>query len=67
MKKNTLFAKINNGLFWQLIEAHAQKTESPKVQAIWVDFAIYLPQFWQLVPPSEADTPEASVKQTVSA
>jgi glutamate synthase (ferredoxin) len=43
----------------QLIEAHAQKTGSPKAQAILADFAGYLPQFWQLVPPSEADTPEA--------
>jgi glutamate synthase (ferredoxin) len=43
----------------QLIEAHAQKTGSPKAQAILANFSTYLPQFWQLVPPSEADTPEA--------
>jgi glutamate synthase domain-containing protein 3 len=58
-KKNPLFAKINNAQLRQLIEAHAQKTGSPKAQEIWANFAVYLPQFWQLVPPSEADTPEA--------
>jgi glutamate synthase (ferredoxin) len=47
----------------QLIEAHAQKTGSPKAQAILADFAGYLQQFWQLVPPSEADTPEARTTQ----
>ncbi len=43
-----------------LITAHADHTGSPKAQLIlsrWVEF---LPQFWQVVPPSEADSPEAN-------
>ena len=43
-----------------LISAHAEKTNSPKAKAILADWANYLPKFWQLVPPSEANTPEAT-------
>ena len=43
-----------------LIEAHAEKTGSPKAKAILADWANSLPKFWQVVPPSEANTPEAS-------
>ncbi|QCS48219.1 glutamate synthase large subunit [Picosynechococcus sp. PCC 11901] len=44
-----------------LITAHAEKTGSPKAKAILANWANYLPQFWQVVPPSEADSPEANV------
>eukprot|EP00898_Chlorokybus_atmophyticus_P004776 jgi/Chlat1/529/Chrsp103S01113 len=44
----------------RLIQAHVDKTGSAKGQAILADWANYLPKFWQLVPPSEAHTPEAS-------
>ncbi|ANV85137.1 glutamate synthase subunit alpha [Picosynechococcus sp. PCC 7003] len=44
-----------------LITAHAEKTGSPKAKAILADWATYLPQFWQVVPPSEADSPEVNV------
>ena len=50
-----------------LIAAHGAKTESQKAQEILSRWAEYLPKFWQLVPPSEAQTPEASAKQAVSA
>jgi glutamate synthase (ferredoxin) len=43
-----------------LLEAHVAKTGSPKAQAILADWGGYLPQFWQVVPPSEKDTPQAS-------
>ena len=43
-----------------LIEEHVEKTGSPKGQAILDSWAESLPKFWQLVPPSEANTPEAS-------
>jgi glutamate synthase (ferredoxin) len=43
-----------------LLEAHAEKTGSPKAKAILADWASYLPQFWQVVPPSEKDTAQAS-------
>ncbi|WP_045441848.1 glutamate synthase large subunit [Picosynechococcus sp. NKBG042902] len=44
-----------------LITAHAEKTGSLKAKAILANWANYLPQFWQVVPPSEADSPEANV------
>nr|QJC58643.1 ferredoxin-dependent glutamate synthase [Synechococcus sp. UTEX 2380] len=44
-----------------LITAHAEKTGSPKAKAILANWASYLPQFWQVVPPSEANSPEANV------
>jgi DNA-cytosine methyltransferase len=47
--------------------AHGAKTGSQKAQEILSRWAEYLPKFWQLVPPSEAETPEASAKQAVSA
>jgi glutamate synthase (ferredoxin) len=50
-----------------LIAAHGAKTGSQKAQEILSRWAEYLPKFWQLVPPSEAETPEASAKQAVSA
>jgi glutamate synthase (ferredoxin) len=43
-----------------LIAAHADRTGSPKAQQILEHWPDYLPQFWQVVPPSEAETPEAS-------
>ncbi|XP_077218051.1 ferredoxin-dependent glutamate synthase, chloroplastic-like [Tasmannia lanceolata] len=42
-----------------LIEAHVEKTGSNKGSAILREWEAYLPLFWQLVPPSEEDTPEA--------
>eukprot|EP00262_Sarcandra_glabra_P009426 TRINITY_DN2380_c0_g1_i2.p1 TRINITY_DN2380_c0_g1~~TRINITY_DN2380_c0_g1_i2.p1 ORF type:complete len:1655 (+),score=354.53 TRINITY_DN2380_c0_g1_i2:80-4966(+) len=42
-----------------LIEAHVEKTGSDRGSAILREWEAYLPQFWQLVPPSEEDTPEA--------
>jgi len=43
-----------------LIAAHADRTGSPRAKAILAAWATYLPQFWQIVPPSEADSPEAN-------
>ncbi|HEY9832132.1 MAG TPA: glutamate synthase-related protein, partial [Stenomitos sp.] len=44
----------------ELIQAHAERTDSPKAKTILAHWSDYLPQFWQVVPPSEADTPEAN-------
>lgn len=38
-----------------------EKTGSGKGAAILKEWDKYLPLFWQLVPPSEEDTPEASM------
>ncbi len=48
-----------------LITAHAERTGSPKAQTILADWSHYLGQFWQVVPPSEADSPEAKADTTV--
>lgn len=45
-----------------LIQAHVDATNSAKGASILNDWANALPKFWQLVPPSEATTPEASVE-----
>ncbi|ONM60361.1 Ferredoxin-dependent glutamate synthase, chloroplastic [Zea mays] len=42
-----------------LIEAYVDKTGSEKGIAILREWEAYLPLFWQLVPPSEEDSPEA--------
>ncbi|MBF2063396.1 MAG: glutamate synthase subunit alpha [Calothrix sp. C42_A2020_038] len=47
----------------QLIAAHAQRTNSPKAKLILDNWQEYLPKFWQLVPPSEASSPEANPQQ----
>ncbi len=44
----------------ELIQAHAQKTGSAKAQQILDCWSEYLPKFWQVVPPSEAESPEAN-------
>ncbi|MGV0024151.1 glutamate synthase large subunit [Phormidesmis priestleyi] len=48
----------------ELIEAHGDRTGSPKAKAILADWSTYLPKFWQVVPPSEKDTPEANPEVT---
>lgn len=44
----------------QLVEDHAQRTGSERAHALLRSWDECLQNFWQLVPPSEADTPEAS-------
>ncbi|HEY9633649.1 MAG TPA: glutamate synthase-related protein [Coleofasciculaceae cyanobacterium] len=45
---------------FDLIQAHAERTGSPKAKRILANWSESLPQFWQVVPPSEADSPEAN-------
>nr|WP_017300618.1 glutamate synthase large subunit [Nodosilinea nodulosa] len=47
-----------------LIEAHLARTGSPKAKKMLANWSEYLPRFWQVVPPSEADTAEASSGQS---
>jgi glutamate synthase (ferredoxin) len=47
----------------ELITAHLHRTESPKAKMILENWQEFLPKFWQLVPPSEADGPEANPQQ----
>jgi glutamate synthase (ferredoxin) len=47
-----------------LIQAHADLTGSQKAKTLLANWATYLPQFWQVVPPSEKDSPEANPETT---
>lgn len=47
---------------YDLIKAHGDRTSSPKAQLILQNWSEYLPKFWQVVPPSEADSPEANAE-----
>ena len=44
----------------ELIQLHRDRTGSEKANLILANWAQYLPKFWQIVPPSEADSPEVS-------
>ncbi|MGH2414969.1 MAG: hypothetical protein ACRDEA_15025, partial [Microcystaceae cyanobacterium] len=44
----------------ELIKAHAERTDSQKARMILENWQEFLPKFWQLVPPSEADSPQAN-------
>lgn len=47
-----------------MISAHGERTGSQKAKAILADWDKALGQFWQVVPPSESDRPEAAVVET---
>jgi glutamate synthase (ferredoxin) len=47
-----------------LIEAHQAHTGSQKAAHLLTNWGDYLPQFWQVVPPSEANSPEANAQAT---
>ena len=42
----------------ELLEAHIENTDSARAKSIMSDWKTNLGKFWQLVPPSEAGTPE---------
>ncbi|MEE3716382.1 glutamate synthase-related protein [Tumidithrix elongata RA019] len=44
----------------ELIQASSDRTGSPKAKQILSNWSYYLPLFWQVVPPSEANSPEAT-------
>jgi glutamate synthase (ferredoxin) len=45
-----------------LLVEHADRTGSPKAKTILANWSEYLPKFWQVVPPSEANTAEAKIE-----
>jgi glutamate synthase (ferredoxin) len=45
-----------------LLEEHVERTGSIKATELLADWSNSLAKFWQLVPPSEASTPEASLE-----
>ncbi|OCQ99202.1 glutamate synthase subunit alpha [Oscillatoriales cyanobacterium USR001] len=48
----------------ELIQDHGDRTNSQKAKHILANWSEYLPKIWQVVPPSEANTPEASAETT---
>jgi glutamate synthase (ferredoxin) len=44
----------------ELIQLTSDRTGSPKATTILANWSTYLPMFWQLVPPSEDNSPEAA-------
>lgn len=59
VKTQRVVAPVGQMQLKSLIEAHVEKTGSTKGSTILQEWDKYLPLFWQLVPPSEEDTPEA--------
>ena len=60
VKMQRVDSKAGQALLKEMISSHVERTGSAKGQAILDNFAEELPRFWQLVPPSEANTPEAT-------
>lgn len=50
----------------ELITIHVNKTGSKKGQLILDNWANYLPKFWQIVPPSEANNPEVKAQKMLT-
>ncbi|XP_071911704.1 ferredoxin-dependent glutamate synthase, chloroplastic [Coffea arabica] len=59
VKIQRVLAPVGQMQLKSLIQAHVEKTGSSKGSSILKEWDKYLPLFWQLVPPSEEDTPEA--------
>ena len=48
----------------EMIQQHVARTGSEKAKTILQDWDNYLGQFWQVVPPSEADSPEVGAAES---
>ncbi|NEO30140.1 MAG: glutamate synthase subunit alpha [Symploca sp. SIO3C6] len=62
VKIQRVISPAGEQLLQELIQAHAEYTDSAKARTILRNWSQYLPKFWQVVPPSEADTPEANAE-----
>ena len=63
VKVQRVVSNVGAQQLYDLIKTHGDRTGSPKAQEIIANWAEYLPKFWQLVPPSEADSPEAKIEE----
>ena len=63
VKVQRVVSDVGRQQLYDLIKTHSDRTGSPKAQEIIANWAEYLPKFWQLVPPSEADSPEAKTEE----
>jgi len=50
----------------ELITNHVHKTGSKKAQLILDNWVNYVPKFWQVVPPSEAENPEVKAQKELT-
>jgi len=57
VKMQRIQTKAGEEQLKELIAAHAERTGSQKAEKILGDWETYLAKFWQIVPPSEADSP----------
>ncbi len=64
VKPQRITSSVGEQQLKDLIQAHADKTGSPKAKHILEHWADYLPKFWQVVPPSEKDSPEVNPEAT---
>jgi glutamate synthase (ferredoxin) len=60
VKLQRVSSKVGEQQLLDLIQAHADRTGSPKAKTILANWSDYLGQFWQVVPPSEATSPEVN-------
>ncbi len=59
VKMQRVITEVGAKQLQELIQTHAERTGSPKAKKILQNWQEFLLKFWQLVPPSEADSPEA--------
>jgi glutamate synthase (ferredoxin) len=60
VKIQRVITKAGERQLRELIQAHVERTNSPKAELILDNWQEFLPKFWQVVPPSEADSVEAN-------
>ncbi|MDX2231772.1 MAG: glutamate synthase-related protein [Leptolyngbyaceae cyanobacterium bins.349] len=60
VKPQRIASPVGERQLQELIQAHCDRTGSPKAKHILDHWTEYLPQFWQVVPPSEKDSPEVN-------
>ncbi len=59
LKVQRVKTQAGSAQLYELISMHAEQTHSTKAKEILQNWTDYLPQFWQVVPPSEQNSPEA--------
>ena len=60
VKLQRVITKAGENQLQELIRSHAERTGSEKAKKILQHWQEFLPKFWQLVPRSEAQSPEAA-------
>ena len=64
VKIQRISSKAGETQLKDMIQQHVTRTGSPKGKAILEDWENYLVKFWQVVPPSEEDRPEAGAEES---